>query len=125
MSLHPEAKAVLDQLAHVPPLHTLSVADARAFVLAFTRAMGPGEPVARVEDSFVPAGVGKLPIRVYTPDAAGPLPVLVYFHGGGWTVGDLDTEDSTCRFVCNAAQCIVVSVNYRHAPEHKFPAAPP
>ncbi|HEU4781206.1 MAG TPA: alpha/beta hydrolase [Steroidobacteraceae bacterium] len=123
MPLHPEAKAVLDHLASVPPLHTLSVAEARAFVLAFTRAMGPGEPVARVEDRLIPAAVGELPIRLYAPDAAGPLPVLVYFHGGGWTVGDLDTEDRSCRFLCNAVQCIVVSVNYRHAPENKFPAA--
>jgi acetyl esterase len=86
--------------------------------------MGPGEPVARVEDRLIPAGEGALPIRIYSPDAAGPLPILVYFHGGGWTVGDLDSDDHHCRQLCSAADCIVVSVDYRHAPEHKFPAAP-
>jgi acetyl esterase len=124
MSLHPQARAILDYLASVPPLHTRTVADARAFVSAFGRAMGPGEPVASVEDRLIPAGEGALPIRIYTPDAAGPRPILVYFHGGGWTVGDLDSDDHHCRQLCNAAACIVVSVDYRHAPEHQFPAAP-
>lgn len=124
MTLDPAARAVLDQLARVPPLHTLSVEDARSFLVAFSRALGPGEPVARVEDRVVPVTAAGLPFRLYTPSGTGPFPVLVYFHGGGWTVGNLDTEDAACRVMCNAAKCIVASVNYRHAPEHKFPAAP-
>jgi acetyl esterase len=62
-------------------------------------------------------------VRIYTPAGASPHPVLVYFHGGGWVLCNLDTHDGTCRALANAAQCIVVSVDYRLAPEHKFPAA--
>ncbi len=123
MPLHPIAQAIVDQLATQPPLHTLSVADARANMREFTKAAGSGEPVAAVEDRSIPGGINGIPVRIYTPAASGPFPMLVYFHMGGWTLGDLDTADVTCRAICNAATCIVASVNYRHAPEHKFPAA--
>jgi acetyl esterase len=65
-----------------------------------------------------------MPVRLYTPPGRGPFPVLVYFHGGGWVIGNIAAYDPTCRALTNAAGCVVVSVEYRLAPEHKFPAAP-
>lgn len=125
MPLHALAKAYLDERAAlgVRPVNELSVEDARAQMIRIARAMGPGEPVARVEDRHVPGPAGEIPVRVYAPSTSDALPVLLYFHGGGWVVGNLDTTDQFCRMIANAAGCIVVSVNYRHAPEHKFPAA--
>lgn len=123
MPLHPVAQAIVDQLATQPPMHTLTVTEGRASMKELSRAAGPGEPVAGVEDRMIPGAVAGVPVRIYTPAGSGPFPVLVYFHMGGWTLGDLDSDDSTCRAICNAANCIVASVNYRHAPEHKFPAA--
>ena len=76
-----------------------------------------------VEDRVANAGGVKLPVRIYTPDGKGPLPILVFFHGGGWVSGDLDTHDAPCRALANGAGCIVVAVDYRLAPEHKFPTA--
>ena len=123
MPLDPGAQAVLDFLGTQPRLHTLPVPQARESALQFARALGPGEPVGNVVDRTIALEGRELAIRAYTPVGAGPLPIYVYFHGGGWVIGDLDTEDAALRATCNAAQCLVVSVNYRHAPEHKFPAA--
>lgn len=125
MPLHPLAKAFLDERAAmgVRPAHNLSVEAARAQAVRIALAMGPGEQVARVEDRLIPGPRGDIPIRLYGPDGQSPFPVLVYFHGGGWVVGNLDTTDQFARMIANAVGCIVVSVNYRHAPEHKFPAA--
>jgi acetyl esterase len=83
------------------------------------------EDVAGVEDRTIPGPVGELPVRIYTPIEAGaePPPVVVYFHGGGWVICDLDTHDGSCRRIANALGAVVVSVDYRLAPEHKYPAA--
>ena len=81
------------------------------------------EPVSTVEDRLIPGVAGKQPIRVYTPAGDGPFPLLVYFHGGGWVVGSLNTVDASCRALANLANCVVVSADYRLAPEDKFPAA--
>src|SRR5256712_2633420 len=125
MPLQASAKAFLDDRAAmgVRPVQELSVEQARAQTIRIAQAMGPGEPVARTEDRAIPGPLGAIPIRLYTPQDRSSLPVLVYFHGGGWVVGNLETVDQFCRMIANAAGCIVVSVNYRHAPEHKFPAA--
>ena len=125
MPIHPEAQAFLNQreAAGAKPTNELSVAAARAQAVAMTRLLGPGEPIARVADQMVAGPHGNIPIRIYTPAGSGPFPVLVYFHGGGWVIGNLETADVLCRMFTNAANCIVVSVNYRHAPEDKFPAA--
>jgi acetyl esterase len=108
-----------------PPLYTLSVEEARAADLAAIRAAaGAGEPVRHVTDRHLPGPGGDLPIRVYRPvDAAGPLPTVVYFFGGGWVLGSVDTSDEICRALANAVPCQVITVGYRPAPEHKFPAA--
>ena len=126
MPLHPEAKALLDQMAAVgmPPLDKMSVPDARAAIQAMAGMSGNVQEVARVEDRRIEGPAGQIPLRIYTPRGKGPHPVLVYFHGGGWVIGSLDTHDGTCRQLANGAGCVVVSVDYRLAPEHKFPAGP-
>jgi acetyl esterase len=126
MPLDPQAKAFLDQLAAAgaPPLHTLSVEGARQAIMElFATKRGP-EPAGKVEDRLIPGPAGQIPVRIYTPQGRGPFPVLVYFHGGGWVIGNLETHDPTCRALTSAASCMVVSVDYRLAPEHKFPAGP-
>lgn len=77
---------------------------------------------ASVDDRAIPGPEDAIPLRIYTPAGAGPFPVLVYFHGGAFVMGDLDTEDETCRAICRNVRCLVVSVGYRLAPEHRFPA---
>lgn len=123
MPLHPQAKELVEQIAAQPPLETLTIPQARTRAMEIAIRFGPGEPVANVDDRTVPGPGSEIPVRFYTPEGKGPLPVLVFFHGGGWVVGNLETSDFYCRAVANAARCIVASVNYRHAPEHKFPAA--
>ncbi|CAA9277067.1 MAG: Alpha/beta hydrolase fold-3 [uncultured Corynebacteriales bacterium] len=106
------------------PLYAMTLEQARAEDLASIRAAGgTPEPVASVDDLEIPGPGGPLPVRVYRPAAAGPLPALVYFFGGGWTLGTIDTADGICRALTNAAGCATVAVGYRLAPEHKFPAA--
>lgn len=85
----------------------------------------PVEPVSNVAHRLIPGGAGQqLLVRIYQPAGDGPFPALVYFHGGGWVLANLDVYDSSCRAITNAAQCAVISVAYRQAPENKFPAAP-
>lgn len=128
MPIDPQMQAYIDQQAALgaPPLHKLTPQQVRAgsrmqveqAALYFTP-----EQVAKVENRTIPAPTGEIPVRIYTPDGAGPFPLLVFFHGGGWVVGDLDTHDALCRALTNAAACVVLAVDYRLAPEHKFPAA--
>ncbi|MCE6996420.1 alpha/beta hydrolase [Saccharothrix sp. S26] len=109
----------------VRPLYTMSVEQARAADLAAIRAAaGAGEPVRHVSDRSLPGPGGDLPVRVYRPvDTAEPLPTVVYFFGGGWALGSVETSDEICRALANAVPCQVITVGYRLAPEHKFPAA--
>jgi acetyl esterase len=126
MPLDPQVQAMRDGRARdgVVPLYTLTVEQARAEDLAAIRsAGGDPEPVHQVADRTIPGPGGELPIRIYRPDADGPLPTLVYFFGGGWTLGSVDTSDGICRSLTNATGCMVVTVGYRLAPEHRFPAA--
>ena len=81
------------------------------------------EPVGKIEHILIPSPEGDLLARVYTPKGEGPFPLLLYFHGGGWVIAGLDTYESSCRALCNAAKAVVVSVAYRQAPEYKYPAA--
>ena len=123
MPLHPIAEAILQQIASQPAMNTLPVDVARERMVEFAKAAGPGEDVASVSDRHIATVDGDVSVRIYRPTSEGSLPALIYFHGGGWTLGNLDTDDAFCRAICNAVQCVVVSVNYRHAPEHKFPTA--
>lgn len=81
------------------------------------------EPVKSINHILIPSPQGEILARVYRPEGSGPFPILVYFHGGGWVIANLDIYEPSCRALCNAAECVVVSVAYRQAPEHKFPAA--
>ena len=124
MPLDPEAKMLLEQLTTVVrPFDELSVVEARAAIVTLSAAAGEGEAVARVENRTVPGPRGEIPVRIYTPEGRAPFPVLVYFHGGGWVIGSLETHDGLCRHLANAAGAVVVSVDYRLAPEHPFPAS--
>ena len=124
MPLDPQARFVLDQLDELgdPPLETQEPAEARALRASRPRPAGPD--VAAVEDLSVPGPDGAIPIRVFTPAGRGPFPVLVWFHAGGWVLGNIEMSDATCRHLTHEAGCVVVSVEYRLAPEAKFPAAP-
>ena len=123
MPLTEEAKAALALRAGAPPLHTLLVAEARAASAAARAKPANPEPVARVEDLSIPGPAGGIPARLYSPRLDDPLPAIVYFHGGGWVLGDLDSHDPLCRALANRADAAVLSVDYRLAPEHKYPAA--
>src|SRR2546425_7865362 len=124
MPLDPEAKMLLEQLTTVVrPFDELSVEEARAAIATLSAAAGEGEAVARVESRALPGPRGEIPVRVYTPEGRAPFPVLVYFHGGGWVIGSLETHDGVCRHPANAAGAVVVSVDYRLAPQHPFPAS--
>src|SRR5260370_13723577 len=87
---------------------------------------GEPEAVASIEDRLIRGHAAALPIRIYTPAGAeqGPFPALVYFHSGGWVFGSIEAHDPVCRALANHARCLVVSVGYRLAPKHTFPAAP-
>ena len=123
MPLTTEARAALAAREGAPPLHTLSVAEARAASAASRVKPETPEPVARVEDLSIPGSAGDIPVRLYSPGPHEQLPTVVYFHGGGWVLGDLDSHDPLCRTLANRAGAAVVSIDYRLAPEHKYPAA--
>lgn len=126
MPLDPQVRDLLDRraAAGTPPLYRMSVAEARAADVAAIKAAGGAvEPVAAVEDAEIPGPAGPIPVRSYSPHGTGPLPTLVYFFGGGWTLGSLETSDGVCRALTNAAGCRTIAVGYRLAPEHRFPAA--
>ena len=121
MPLDPQVIQVMDSVAALglPAAHTVSPEEARAN--GKKRPRSPGPEVAKVEDRNIPGPDGDVPIRIYTPEGNGPFPILVWYHGGGWVVGDLEQADGSCRNLCVGGQCVVVSVDYRLAPETKFP----
>jgi acetyl esterase len=128
--LDPDAAAVFKafQEAGRPPYETVTPAEARQLYLAGRVVSNPEPPeLESVEPLAIPAPHGSIPARVYTPkdprQADGLAPVLVFFHGGGWVIGDLDSHDVVCRKLADEGRLIVISVDYRLAPEHKFPAA--
>ncbi|HBK05088.1 MAG TPA: acetyl hydrolase [Acetobacteraceae bacterium] len=124
MTVDPQIQMLLDLGAKLPPLHTLSVAEAR---IQFGARDFPGlrkPTVASVVNRDMQGPGGSLGLRIYTPEGKGPFPLMVFFHGSGFVVCSLDTHDGMCRNLCAGTGCIVMSVDYRLAPEHKFPAAP-
>jgi acetyl esterase len=106
-----------------PRLEALSISDARSSTAPFLRMQGEPQAVAEVVNRPVPGGDGPVAARIYRPLLDGVLPAIVYFHGGGWVIGDLEIADRTCRELANATGAVVVSLDYRLAPEHPFPAA--
>ena len=128
MPVDPHVAAVLEALAGfgAPPMHEGTPDDGRAAYLHMTVGLRAPEhvvAVGAVEDAEVPGAAGPLRARVYRPEGPGPFPLVAFFHGGGWVIGDLDTHDNMARNVCRGAGAVVVSADYRLAPEHPFPAA--
>ena len=123
--LQPDVRLVLDMLAelNLPPIESMGAQGARAFVDEFNKGRPAGRPVGEVVDGTLPGADGPLPYRLYRPATPGPHPIVVYFHGGGWVLGDEQSDDPFCRDLCRRTGMILVSVGYRHAPEHRFPAA--
>jgi cation diffusion facilitator CzcD-associated flavoprotein CzcO/acetyl esterase/lipase len=123
--LQPDVALVLQVMAglDLPPLESLPVEEARAFLVASSAERPPGPDVGEIVDRVLPGPAGDLRYRLYRPPSAGPHPVVAYFHGGGWVLGSEESDDPLCRDLCVRADAIVVSVNYRHAPEARFPAA--
>jgi acetyl esterase/lipase len=114
-----EAMAAMD----LPPLETLSPADARAFMEQSAALSPPGPDVGEIVDGLLPGADGDLAYRLYRPATAGPHPMVVYFHGGGWVLGHATSDDPFCRDLCVRTGAVIVSVDYRHGPEDPFPAA--
>jgi len=130
VTLDPDAAAVFKafQEAGRPPYETLSPAEAREFDLMARVVTNPEPPELKsVAPLSIPSPAGSIPARIYTPvtlrSRGGLAPCLVFFHGGGWVIGDLDSHDVVCRKLAHEGQLLVISVDYRLAPEHKFPAA--
>ena len=123
--IQPDVALVLELMAslNLPPLESMPATDARAFMSMMGAQRPPGPAVAEVVDGELPGAATSLPYRLYRPPTPGPHPVIAYFHGGGWVLGDLDSDDPLCRDICVRCDAVVVSVNYRHAPEDRFPAA--
>lgn len=126
MPVHPQVKVLLESLSEVggPSLSEMSPDEARVMFKKLTTADQP-EEVTRVDDRLVPGPGDDIPVRVYTPAEAVAVeaPLLLWLHGGGWVIGDLDTADATARALANGSGAVVVSVDYRLAPEHRAPAA--
>jgi acetyl esterase len=124
MPVHPEAEQLLALLAEAgaPPFEELTVPIAREATQGFLELQGERTEISSVVDRTVPGPLGEIPIRVYAP-GPGPRPLVVYFHGGGWVIGNLDVVDDPCRRLAAATGSVVVSVDYRLAPEHRYPAA--
>ena len=125
MPLHAQITALMEAMAE--SADAIDIAEstpeqAREFYRNLGASFGAGPDVS-VGDRSIPGPAGEIPLRVYTPMGEGPFGVFVFYHGGGWVIGDLDTHDRECRILCEGAECIVVSVGYRLAPEHVYPAA--
>ncbi|WP_244933573.1 alpha/beta hydrolase [Neobacillus mesonae] len=122
VNLSPQVKAYLEAFNQMPPLQTLKPQQVRDMFAGAPPIEVELAPLASVEDRLIPAGDGaEIKVRIYTPEGEGPFPLFVYYHGGGWVIGDLETADASCRMIANKTERVVVSVDYRLAPEYKFP----
>lgn len=127
MALQPAVKELLDQInaakeAGAPAIQEMTVQENRQGLLEFYKDLrGEVQEVGRVEDVKIPVEGDEITLRIYTPKGNGPFPVIMFFHGGGWVLGDIEIVDPICRSLTNSTECMVVSVDYRLAPEHKFP----
>jgi len=121
MPVDPQIQALLDRGTGVPATHTLPVAEARRQYEARIALMAPPPQVAKVVERRIDGPEGPLGLRLYTPEGNGPFPLMMFFHGSGFVLCSLDTHDGMCRNLAAGIGCVVVSVDYRLAPEHKFP----
>ncbi len=124
--LQPDVAMLLEVMGAMglPPLESMSADDARAFSNAGAAVRPPGPEVGEMVDGVFPGAAGDLNFRLYRPATPGPHPIVAYFHGGGWVLGSHDSDDPFCRDLCNRSDSIIISCDYRHAPEARFPAAP-
>ena len=126
MPLHPQVRGMLDNLAAagMPPLHSLPVDQCRIALRQLMTSMPPSAAtIAKVQDQIIEGPGVRVPLRIYTPAGEGPFPIVLFLHGGGWVIGDIEAYDTTCRELCGGSESVVISVDYRLAPEHPFPAA--
>jgi acetyl esterase len=123
--LDPQARTLLDQLAALaaPPVSQQTPEQARIGFAALAAVGGPPEAPVPTGDRRIPGPAGEIPVRIYRPESAAPLPVVVYFHGGGWVIGDIASHDTIFHRLAGEVPVVVVNVEYRLAPEHRFPAA--
>jgi acetyl esterase len=122
-ALDPKLKSILDvesarEFTHLPIHQIRAISESRS---KYRKKLD--EPIAGMEKRTISSANGEIPIRIYTPKGKGPFPIALELHGGGWILGNLDTHDDLCSSIANRAECLVVAVDYRLAPEHKFPAA--
>jgi acetyl esterase len=120
----PQIQALLDKGTGVPATHTLPVDEARRQYEARIALMAPAPEMAGVAERDIEGDGGPIKLRIYTPAGEGPFPLMVFFHGSGFVLCSLDTHDGMCRNLAAGIGCVVVSVDYRLAPEHKFPKGP-
>ena len=124
MAIDPRLRAHLDSLPPAPPIDQVTPNLLRARVAQIIARLNlPDLPQIPARDTHIPGPAGNIPVRIYQPETTAPAPVILHFHGGGWVVGSLDTHDPFCRYLCALTNAVIVSVDYRLAPEHKFPAA--
>lgn len=121
-NLDPQAKLYLEAFNQMPALHSMEAQAVRDLFALVPPVEVELAPLASVEDRLIPVGnEEEINVRIYTPEGEGPFPLFVYYHGGGWVIGDLETADASCRMLANRTERVVVSVDYRLAPEYKFP----
>lgn len=127
MPVDPQAQQILDQGRHLPAMETLSVDAARKRCIEAFCTENVPEYIKKIQNQIIDIRIDqtvqKIPVRIYTPETLKALPILVYFHGGGFVVNNLDTHDAICRNLANNGECIVVSVDYARAPEYQYPLA--
>jgi acetyl esterase len=125
MPLDPQAQALLDMMAaaDAPPMTEQTPEEARAAMAMMSAVAGAPEKRARTEDRSIPGPHGDIPVRIYRPEGDGPFPLVVFFHGGGFVIGDLDSHDLPCHNIATSVPAVVMAVHYRLAPEARFPGA--
>lgn len=122
VNLDPHAEKYLQAFNQMPPIHTMDHKTVREMLSKPQTTPNELQGLAKVENIMIPVEKETaIQCRVYTPEGQGPFPLFIYYHGGGWVLGDLEVSDSSCRMLAHKTNCIVISVNYRLAPEHKFP----
>src|SRR2546423_14915172 len=124
MPLDPQVQTLLDQMAAMggPPLEEMPVEQARQMIEMMSAMSGTGPEMASVTDHMIPTPDAEIPVRICVPTGDGPFPVLVWFHGGGFVIGNIATSDTTARQLADGAKVVVFNVDYRLAPEHPWPA---
>lgn len=124
VNLDPQAEKYLQAFNQMPPIHKMDPKTVRELLSKSPRTAVKLEPLSKVEDFILPVSQDEeIKCRVYIPEGQGPFPLFIYYHGGGWVLGDIESTDASCRMIANRTETIVISVNYRLAPEYKFPTA--